>query len=307
MSVTPTTPTVPVVALDNLLFDYPGADVILRSCDSYEFHVLKTSIFHSSPVLGEQVLAAESGATISTDQAVTSLPVALLPENGITLFSLLTYIFPVQPNLPSEVEQVMELLSAAQKYEMASVLTHIRNHIAQQHPPFVREENSLYVYSLAQKHGLRPEALQAARSTLSLPTLTIDSLEEELKSIPGVVLHELWKYHQKVRTNLKSDLMYFIVRRARTTFELPCRPPPNPNGPASAEGVSWLDQYILSIGKKPSLFDLSSFHMALTGHIQSCVGGCHACATIPSKAISEFWAALSAVYNDSITKVRLKM
>lgn len=45
MSVAPTTPTVPVIALDNLLFDYPGADVILRSCDSYEFHVLKTSIF----------------------------------------------------------------------------------------------------------------------------------------------------------------------------------------------------------------------------------------------------------------------
>ena len=73
------------------------------------------------------------------------------------------------------------------------------------------------------------------------------------------------------------------------------------------EGVSWLDQYILSIGKKPSLFNLSSFHMALTGHIQSRIGGYHACVRIPSKAILEFWAALSAVYHDSITKVRLKI
>ena len=87
----------------------------------------------------------------------------------------------MQPILPLEVEQVMELLSAAQKYEMASVLTHIQNHIAQQHPPFIQEENLLYIYSLGQKHGLRHAVLQAAWSTLILPTLTIDSLEEEFK------------------------------------------------------------------------------------------------------------------------------
>jgi hypothetical protein len=52
-------PTSPVVSPDNLLFDYPGADVVLRSCDSYEFRVLKIYLLHSSPVLGEQVLAAD--------------------------------------------------------------------------------------------------------------------------------------------------------------------------------------------------------------------------------------------------------
>jgi hypothetical protein len=307
---TPTSPTVPVVSLDNLLFDYPGADVILRSCDSYEFRVLKSYIFHSSPVLGERTLAAESpqsGAAIITDTTITLLPVTLLPDSGAILFSLLTYIFPVQPILPSIVEQVMELLSAAEKYKMNSVLTHIRNHIAQQHPPFVREENSLYIYSLAQKHGLRHEMLQAAQPTLNLPTLTIESLDEELKTMPGVFLHELWKYHQGVRANLKYDLNLFSARRAHAIFELPCCTARNPNRPPSMGRSSWLDQYISSIGRSPSCFDLSTFHMALTGHIQSRRGGCHACATIPSKAILEFWAALSAVYHHSITKVRLEM
>ena len=85
----------------------------------------------------------------------------------------------------------MELLFAAQNYKMDAVLTHIRNHIAQQHPPFIREENSLYIYSLAQKHGPRQEVLQAARSTLSLPTLAINSLKEKLEIMPGAFLHEL--------------------------------------------------------------------------------------------------------------------
>src|ERR1700761_3719479 len=135
-------PTGPVVSLDKLLFDYPGADIILRSCDSYEFRVLKVYIFHSSPVLGEWVLATDHpqpGAIIPADTAATSLPVTQLPDSGAVLFSLLTYVFPVQPILPSTVEQVMELLFAAQGYRMISVLTHIRNHIAQQHPPFIRE------------------------------------------------------------------------------------------------------------------------------------------------------------------------
>ena len=299
-----TPPSFPVVSLENLLFDYPGADVILRSCDSYEFRVLKLDIFHSSPVLGERVLAADhpqSGAAITA----TSVPVTQLSDSGAVLFSLLTYIFPVQPILPSTVEQVMELLSAAQKYKMDAVLIHIRNHIDKQYPPFVREENSLYIYSLAQKHGLRQEVLQAARSTLGLSTLTIDDLDENLELMRGSFLHELWKYHQRVRANLKLDLENFIVSRAAATFKLEgtCRTA------LAASGVpSWLDRYILSIGRSPSFFDLSGFHMALTRHVQSLSnsrrGGCPACTTIPSKTILEFWTALSAVYRESITKVR---
>ena len=297
-----TPPSSPLVSLENLLFDYPGADVILRSCDSYEFRVLKIYIFHSSPVLGERVLAADcpqSGAAVPAVAAATSLPVSQLSDSGAVLFSLLTYIFPVQPMLPSTVEQVMELLSAAQKYKMDAILTHIRNHIAQQNPPFIREENSLYVYSLAQKHGLRREVLQAAQSTLALLTLTIDNLDEKLEMMPGVFLHELWKYHQRVRANLTSDLEPFIASRAHTTFKGPCRTALAPSGVPS-----WLDDYISSIGRSPSLFDLSVFHRALMAHIQSSSLRCFACATVPLASILELWAALSAVYRDSVTKVR---
>jgi len=269
-------------------------------------------IFHASPVLGERVLAADhakSGSPIIfTETATASLPVVQLPDSGAVLFSLLTYVFPVQPILPSIVEKTMELLSAAQKYKMDAVLTHIRNHIAQQHPPFIREENSLYIYSLAQKYGLRQELLKAARCTLRLPTLTIEDLGEKLELMPGAYLHELWKYHQRVRANLTSGFKDFLSRlQHHGIFSASCLANPTDSG-----APSWLDIYISSIGGCPSLFDLSTFHMKLALHVQvqppsksrRGSGGCRACAAIPSKIVLAFWASLSTVYNESVTEVR---
>ena len=216
-------PSHPVISYENLLFDYPEADVILRSRDSYEFRVLKIYIVHSSPILGEKVLISPTpqpkptSSTIPAESDVDSgpsanvHPVVQLPIDGAILFSLLTYIFPVPPVLPSRVGQVMELLSVAQMYKMDVVLTHIRNHITQQEPPFIREETTFLIYSLSRKYGLRIEALRAARCTLSFSSLNIQDLAEEhkLDTMPGRYLHELWKYHQRVRSNLTKDLREF--------------------------------------------------------------------------------------------------
>src|SRR6266403_348944 len=220
----------PAISHENLLFDYPEADVVLRSRDSYEFRVLKIFIVHGSSILGEKVLISSNPhpepttSTIPADSdgdsgpATNALPVVQLPIEGAILFSLLTYIFPVPPILPSTVEQIMELLSVAQLYKMDVILTHIRNHIAQQDPPFIREETAFLIYSLSQKHGLRTEALQAARCTLTFSSLTIQDLAEEnkLDMMPGSFLHELRKYHQRVRSNLALDLDEFKKSNAPT-------------------------------------------------------------------------------------------
>jgi hypothetical protein len=57
----------------------------------------------------------------------------------------------------------MELLSVAQKYQMETALTHIREESARHNPLATSKEPALRIYALAQKYGLRPEALQAAR------------------------------------------------------------------------------------------------------------------------------------------------
>ncbi|KAH9168684.1 hypothetical protein EDB89DRAFT_1570100 [Lactarius sanguifluus] len=87
--------------------------------------------------------------------------------------------------------------------------------------------------------------------------------------MPGVFFHELWKYQQRVRANITSDLRDFIVSHAHTTFNHPCYEPTAPPPTVNLAVPGWLHQYISSIGVMPSLFDISGLHMALTDHIQS--------------------------------------
>jgi hypothetical protein len=302
-------PSHPVISHENLLFDYPEADTILRSRDSYEFRVLKIYIVHSSPILGEKVLISPTphpGPTSSTVPAESDVAVVQFPIDGAILFSLLTYIFPVPPVLPSTVEQVMELLSAAQMYKMDVVLTHIRNHIAQQEPSFIREETAFLIYSLSQKHALRTEALQAARCTLSFSSLTIQNLAEghKLDMMSGSSLHELWKYHERVRSNITIDLREFKNSSALTVLgDSGCK------SLADSGLPHWLDSYISGIGTAlvPAFLDLADFHAKLVEHIerQRSNGGCASCSGMFGKKIRVIWEALTAAVHGSIVKVRV--
>lgn len=294
----------PVLSLEDLLFDYPEADIILRSGDSHEFRVLTIYIIHSSPVLRDRVTSIsrpQPGATTSADTAVAPLPIVQLSESGAVLFSLLTYIFPVQPILPSDVEHTINLLSAAQKYKMDAVLTHIRNHIAQQDPPFIREETSLLAFSLSQKHDLLQEVFQAARSTLKLPTFTIESLEERLEIMPCASLYALWQYRQSIREKFMS-LVEDRISAHRTTK--------GPSGSScthlAASGFpGWLDRYISSMGTNPSFLNLSRFHLASRDHVRSSSKvNCRRCFRCATMDIPELWASLRVIYDASIAEVR---
>jgi hypothetical protein len=83
--------------LSNLIFDYRGADVIIRSRDLYHFRVPKTFIINNSPILCEIVQRALHFS--GNANANVSLPVVQLPEHGKILRFLLTFIYPVTPLL----------------------------------------------------------------------------------------------------------------------------------------------------------------------------------------------------------------
>ncbi|KAH9069794.1 hypothetical protein EDB83DRAFT_2189889, partial [Lactarius deliciosus] len=181
-------------------FDFPGSDIALRSYDSHDFRVLKLYIVICSPVLRELIQSVSNTSDVPKDpngDKQELLPVVNLPESKATLYSLLTFIFPVAPILPSTPEKITELLSVVQKYQMDSVMTHIRGAISRLDPPFLRPETALHVYFLARQHELRQEAVQAARVTLRL-SMTIEDLGDKLEfpGMTGAYLHELWKYHQ---------------------------------------------------------------------------------------------------------------
>ena len=282
--------------LENLLLDYPDADIILHSQDCYHFRVLKTFIAIHSPILGE--LIRRTSDSLADINAEASLPAVKLPENGETLYSLFTFIFPVPLRIPSTAEKIMELLFVAQKYQMTAALTHIRGSIARQNSLPTRLEPALHIYALAQTYGLRPEALQTARNISNYP-MTIENFDNKLDIMSGASLYELWKYHERVRAILASDLIDFRTSRARGTITgLRCVEL------SSSQIPSWLDQYIESIGKSPNLFDFAKLNTAMARHIKdnANASACE-CASILSQTIHDFWEALESVVDGSFKKV----
>ncbi|KAI9450618.1 hypothetical protein BJY52DRAFT_1356337 [Lactarius psammicola] len=278
---------------EHILRNDPDADIVLRSCDLQEFRVLKLDIIRSSSVLGDLIRSSTNDSSDSSTSArIEGLPCIQLPENRDILSSLLSFISPVPPVLPPTTEQTMELLSVAQKYEMKHALAHIRGAVALQDPPFIRPENALHIFSLAQKYGLGQEVARAARMSLTFP-MTIEDLEDKLDTISGAHLHILWSYYQRVRVSLTSDLTEFRTSGAHSTLAgLTCQT-------GTSSGIpSWLDGYIASIGEDPSLFDLTEFHMCLIRHAQY---GCTPCRAVTTQTIRNFWRALTAVVHNSMT------
>ncbi|KAI9452873.1 hypothetical protein BJY52DRAFT_1153557 [Lactarius psammicola] len=302
--VLPATPEPNKVASNETLhFNYPGSDIVLRSYDSHDFRVPKLYIVICSPVLRE-LIRSDSNASnpdVPKGEEPEPFPVVKLPESKATLYSLLTFTFPVAPVLPSTTEKIMELLAVAQKYQMDSVTTHIRGAIARLDPPFLRPETAFHVYFLAQQHELHQEALQAARVTLRL-SMTIEDLGDKLgfPGMTGAYLYELWKYHKRVRIDLKSSLLGF--RNSGLPYNvqsLRCQAPYSYN----QSFPRWLNDYIDSIAEAPHLFDLIEFEHAWARHIPRSSSPC-SCVSISNQVIRALWEALTAVVHKTIEKVR---
>ncbi|KAI9433730.1 hypothetical protein H4582DRAFT_969417 [Lactarius indigo] len=289
-------------SLETSHFDFPGSDIVLRSYDSHDFRVLRVYLVTCSPVFQGLIQSILNAYNVPNDVKQEPLPVVELPVSKAILYSLLTFIFPVAPVLPSTTEKIMELLAVTQEYQMDSAMIHIRNAIARQDPPFLRPETALHIYFLAQQHELRREALQAARVTLRLP-MTIEGLGDKLEfhGLTGAYLHELWKYHQQVWTDLRSGILEFRNSGLPHDIQvLRCSGPRTGNN----SFPQWLDGYIRSITDAPHLFELTEFENARARHVksetyrsQSC-----SCADIPSQVILTFWDAMTTVVHERIKK-----
>ena len=294
-----------VTSEETLHFDYPGSDIVLRSCDSYVFHVPKLYVVNSSPVLRELVRTISNISHISNGEEAEPLPVVELPENGTILHSLLTLVFPVIPILPSTPEKIMELLAVVKKYQMDSVLDHIRSIVgARKDPPFIYPETAFHMYFLAQKLGLHQEAVEAARVTLRLP-MVIEDLGDKFgfSDMICAYLYELWKYHERVRTELRSGVPEFrnsgLPDGVKGLF---CSMYHNASvGPSSFP--QWLNNYIDSIAEAPRLFNLIEFEDAWARHIKNMRRMC-SCVEISSQLRRNFWDALTAFVHGAIERVR---
>ena len=222
------------------------------------------------------------------------LPVVQLAESHAIISSLLTFVFPVLPVLPPAIEQILELLSVAEKYEMSVALIRIRDCASRRDPPFICPETALHVYSLARKYGLLKETLGAAEETLKSP-MTIQDLEDKFDIMPSVALYELWQYRQRVLEDLD------LSKAHRIMSDLNCvEISEDPGIPL------WIVQYLDSVLEDPACADLTTFHLALSSHISlKDPEFCGHCTSISSETISEFWTALTAAVRESTRTVSL--
>ena len=287
--------------LANLLFDYHGADIVLRSQDRHHFRVPKTPIVNNSIVLGGVIRKASKSSGDANSEV--SLLVVQLPESSGILRCLLTFIFPVTPILPPTPEEVMELLSVAQKYQMEAALTHIRGSIGRQNAlPTRCLESALHIYTLSQKYGLRPEALQSARAIYLKQSMTVEDLENTFDIMPCASLYyELWKYYKRVRAILLSDLNTFRSFCVHATItSLNC------SELSSSRIPRWLDQYIESVGKSLSMFNYAELNVAMARHIKGKANDARCeCASISSQTMRNFWEALESIVDDGFEEVGL--
>ena len=277
--------------------DYPDADIILRSSDSRDFRVLKLYIIKRSPVL-DKLIQATSDLPTTTDLSGTDtpLPIVHMHESAAILHSLLTFILPVPPVLPPSVEETMKLLSVAQKYEMGHVLIYIRGIIALQDPPLICKGNALHVYAVARKYGPRREVVEAARITLK-SALTIENLEGKLDVVPNDHLHELWRYHQRVREKLVSNMDAFRGSDAYKALDALKCADRNPSGIPE-----WIDDFIRTMTLTPSSFNLFEFQSALARHVRA-GRQCSFCTRLPEEPIDKFWTALKTFLHANLEKV----
>ena len=305
--VRPGTPEPNKFIIEETLFNFPGSDIALRSCDFRDFPLPKLYILICSPVLGKLIRSVSDTSDIPNSDGPQPLPIVKLPESGATLYHLLTFIFPVDPVLPSTSEKIIELLGVAQKYQMKAVLSHVRGIIARMDPPFIRLETAHGIYFLAQMYELHEETVQSARVTLRSP-MFIRDLRDKLvfSGQTGVYLHELWKYHQRVRRDLKSGVLEFRksglpdgVKHMRCQiseiFNFNESPP------------RWLDKYIESIADEPHLFDPVAFENVWARHIKETTATCSktcSCMDISSALKHAFWKALTTFVHTTIEKVR---
>lgn len=181
-------------------FDYPDADLILCSSspDAVQFRVHKC-VLAASSVFFEHMFSLPQGPAEGA-----SLPVVDVAESAHTLENLLRLIYPVpRPNIDS-LDELVVVLEAATKYELAAAIEHLRILLVQ--PQHVLSD-PLRVYAIACRFELEEESKIASRHTLQIK-VTECPLSEDLKYISAYQYHRLLDLHRRRAVAAVELLVY---------------------------------------------------------------------------------------------------
>ena len=171
-------------------FDHDDADVTLRSSDKLEFHVHKLILSTSSPFFKSMFSLPQTDATVSLNQK----PIIDLQENGQTIAVLLTQIYPVvsATTEPETLDEIVDALAAAQKYDMAAVSQRLNEKFTQSK---FMQDDPIAAFCAAYSRELAIPARAAAKASLKR-RMNLDSIEDQLEYTNGPAFHKLYKFHR---------------------------------------------------------------------------------------------------------------
>ena len=176
-----------------------GADVILRSTDLVNFRIHRLVLLTSSPFFADMFSLPQP----ANDEVIDGLPVVHLSEDAEVLNSLISMLYPVPPEIPSNDDNILALLTASQKYDMIAVQSSIRAEVSRRRLLSPKGAEAFHVHAIACRSRLIPEMEATARLTLDYP-MTFNYLGEALRSFEGWALRDLANFRQRCRDSLMA-------------------------------------------------------------------------------------------------------
>lgn len=186
--------------------DMPNADVILRSSDLVNFRVHRLVLVTSSPVFRDMFSLPQP----ANDAAPDGLTVVCLPETAEVLNSLISMLYPVPPEIPHSIDNILDLLAATEKYDMGAVQSSIRAEVSRKKLLSPTDSAGVYhTYAVACSKRLVPEMEAAAQLSLD-HALTFESVGEALQLFDGWALRALIDFRLRWWHGLESRLEFFF-------------------------------------------------------------------------------------------------
>ncbi len=191
-------------------FNYPDAEIILRSSDQVDFRVFKLFLSLASPVFKDMfATSAASTGGDNSDDTKDGLPIIPVTERGaIRSETLLIMCYPmaiIDPPVVTELKSLHLLLGAAIKYDVQRVEKYARGWLVE---PHFLATDPLWVFAIACRWNLEEEARVAAKFAVGQPILE-RPLREELDFMTARQLYGLLQYNGRCTTAMKEVISDF--------------------------------------------------------------------------------------------------
>jgi hypothetical protein len=145
----------------------------------------------------------------SNEEFVDGLPIVRLSEDAEVLNGLITMLYPIPSGLPDTYNKALTLLAASQKYDMASVQSHIRAEIQSRTSSTLTGPQTFLSYAISHRGQLTFEMEKLARLTLDFP-MTFEYLCDVLPAFEGWALRDLVGFRKRCRDNFVSCFESFL-------------------------------------------------------------------------------------------------